>query len=410
MSRRILFVHDDPSVLEALAQALGPARARWHIESSRGLPEALERLETAAFDVVAVDLGRAGAGSRSVLDEIAARQPKAIRVVIADSGARGVLLRAGGDAHVQVSRPTDLEAVFAQLESTLALGEVMADARLTSVIGRLRSVPSLPTVYLAIMAEMRQEEPSGERIGELVAKDAGMSAKLLQLVNSPYFGVRMAVSAPSHAVQLLGLETVRALVLSMHIFEQFDERSMLRFRLGRVWRHSLASAHCARLVARLSEGKAEATGEVMTAALLHDIGKLVLARALGDEYGQALAQAEKDRLPQCEAERELFGTTHAEVGAYLLGLWGLPESIVWTAAWHHRPSACPSSAFSPLGVVHVSDAIEHEVHPAELSGAPPVLDAEYMERMRAAWHYAAWKAAYLDAEGEGLGRGRAARL
>lgn len=409
MGRRILFVHDDAATLAALEHALGGNRGEWTVEVARTPADALERLAASRFDAVVADAGRRGMGG-SFLDDAAVRQPRAVRLLLSTSGGRAMLMRAGGSAHQHVSSPVDLQSAFERLESTFALGELLDDARLQAVVGRLKAVPSLPSVYVAIMAELRQEEPAGQRIGELVAKDAGMSAKLLQLVNSPFFGLRMEVTDPAHAVQMLGLETVRALVLSMHIFEQFDERSIARYRLARVWRHSLSAAHCARLVARLHDPKAEAVGEATTAALLHDIGKLVLASGLKDEYGAAVARAEQARTAQWEAERELLGATHAEVGAYLLSVWGLPDPIVEAAAWHHRPSACPSPRFGPLGVVHVVDAIEHEAHPADTVGAAPSLDDAYMERFKAVWQYAAWKAAYLDAEGEGLGRGLAARL
>jgi putative nucleotidyltransferase with HDIG domain len=410
VNRRILFVHDDPATLCALEEALRHGRGEWVVETAGTTADALDRLAASPFAAVVADVGRRNLGGGSFLDEVAARQPCAIRLLLSTSGGRAMLMRAGGAAHQHLSSPVDLEAAFERLESTFALGELLLDSSLQGVVGRLRAVPSLPSVYVAIMAELRQQEPSGARVGELVAKDAGMSAKLLQLVNSPFFGLRMPVKDPSLAVQLLGLETLRALVLSMHIFEQFDDRSIRQFRLGRVWRHSLSAAHCARLVARWHDNSAEVVGEATTAALLHDIGKLILATSLEDEYGRALARAEQDRIPQWEAEREIIGATHAEVGAYLLGLWGLPETIVEATAWHHRPSACPSSRFSPLGVVHVADAIEHEVHPADLVGAAPALDDTHMERFRAVWQYAAWKAAYLDAEGEGLGRGLAAKL
>jgi putative nucleotidyltransferase with HDIG domain len=410
VTRTVLFVHDDPSAQRALEQALGPSSHGWQIDAARTAADALDRLTGGSYDVVVADGSPRGIGGRAFFVEVAARQPKAIRLALVGSGGRGMLVQAEGSAHQHFARPVDLQAAFERLERTLALGELMAGENLAAVIARMRAVPSLPTVYLAIMAELRQDDPSGSRVGELVAKDAGMSAKLLQLVNSPFFGLRMPVSDPSHAVQLLGLETVRALVLSMHIFEQFDERSVVRFRLNRVWRHSLSTAHCARLVARLHDGRPDTAGQATTAALLHDIGKLVLASALPDEYAAALDVAAGRGASASDAEREITGATHAEVGAYLLGLWGLPEEIVEAVAWHHRPSGSPSSHFCPNGVIHVADAIEHDVHPSDLSGAPPSIDAAYMERFKASWQYTAWKAAYSDAGGEGQGRGLAARL
>lgn len=408
--RRILFVHDDVAVLKTLKDALQSAGGGWEVECSATIPDGLDRLGRGAFDVVVAGAGVRDLPGGSFLDRAAVCQPRAVRFLLSNGGSRGMLVRAGGAAHQEFATPGDVEATFERLESTLALGDMLDDTHLKGVISRLKAVPSLPAVYVAIMTELRQAEPSAGKVGELVSKDAGMSAKLLQLVNSPFFSIRMRVTDPGHAVRLLGLETVRALVLSLHIFQQFDERTVLRFRLGRVWRHSLAAAGCARLIGRLRNGTDDPVGEATTASVLHDIGKLVLASSLKEEYAAALELAEQSHVTQWEAEWKVMRATHAEVGAYLLGLWGLPESIVQAVAWHHRPSQCPSTRFGPLGVVHAAECIEHEMHPDDVIGAPPAADAAYMDRFSAAWHYPAWRAACLDADGTGLGRGLAARL
>jgi putative nucleotidyltransferase with HDIG domain len=406
----VLFVDDDQTVLQELQRALRSVRGEWTVEFALTLPDALAQLSHGVFDVVVADVNWRGANGGSFLDDVASRQPNAIRFLLSESAGRGMLMRAGGSAHQHLSMPLHAEAVFARLGQTLALGDLLSDAYLRGLVARLKSVPSLPSIYLAIMAEIRQEEASARKVGELVARDAGMAAKILQLVNSPFFGFRMHVSDPAQAVQLMGLETVRALVLSLHIFEQLHEREVRRFRLGRVWRHSLATTNFARLIARMQDGNAQVMSEAFTAALLHDIGKLVLAASLPDEYEAAVTLAEREAMPLWLAEKDVLKTTHAEVGAYLLGLWGLPDPIVETVAWHHRPSDCPSIHFCPLGAVHAANAIEHEMHPGDVVGRGTTVDEAYLTRLEVRWQYPAWKAVCLDSEGEGLGRGLGARM
>jgi putative nucleotidyltransferase with HDIG domain len=380
------------------------------VEFASTIPEALRELTHGVFDVVVADATARGLDNGTFLDEVAARQPRAIRFLLSASGGHGMVMRAAGSAHQHLGKPLTPQAVFARIGDTLALGDLLSSAHLKCLVSRLRSVPSLPTVYLAIMAELRKDEPSAQRVGQFVAKDAGMSAKLLQLVNSPFFGVQMPVTEPAAAVNLLGLETVRALVLSLHIFNQLDRRSVVRFRLGRVWRHSLATSGFARMIARLREADPETLGEAFTAGLLHDIGKLVLASSLPNEYAAALEKAEREGMPHWVAEQEILECTHAEVGAYLLGLWGLPESIVQAVAWHHRPSASSSARFCPIGCIHVADVIEHDAHRADTIGRPPELEAEYLDRLELSWQYPTWRAACMDATGEDQGWGLAARL
>ena len=410
MVRHILFVHDSPAVISQLESSLVQSPGEWSWDSCTTAHEALERLDAGRFDAVIASAAFRGEQAATLLEDIAQRFPRVVRVVASDSGGRSLLLRATGAAHQHLGPDVDPAALFARLPRTFALGDVLHDSRLRAVISRLKSVPSLPSVYLAIMSELRQEEASPRRIGEMVAKDAGMAAKILQLVNSPFFGFRLTVSDPAQAVQLLGLETVRGLVLSMHLFAQLDERTVRRFKLGRVWRHSLVTTAFARLVARLQDGGTEAMAEAFTAGLLHDIGKLVLATSLPEEYGNALALAEREQLPQWLAELRVMDTTHADVGAYLLGMWGLPEPIVEAVAWHHHPGDCLSPQFCPLGAVHVANAIEHEAHPAEQVGKDGGPDEEYLTQASVNWQYASWRSACLDIEGEGQGRGLAAKI
>ncbi len=341
---------------------------------------------------------------------MAARQPAAARFLLSDGIGRSLILRAGGMAHQHLSKPIRPDRLFVRLSQTLALGDLLADPLLKGLVSRLKAVPSLPPVYLAIMAELRNEEASARKVGQLVAKDAGMAAKILQLVNSPFFGLRMPVADPAHAVQLLGLETVRGLVLSLHVFEQLDLRTVTRFRLGKVWRHSLAAGGVSRVIAAMQECGPEAVSTAVTAALLHDIGKLVLASSLYDDYGVVVDQAQADRTPVWTVEQEMLGVTHAEVGAYLLSLWGLPEPIVESVAWHHRPSLCPAPDFCPLGTVHVADVIEHQAHPEDNGGGASTADEPYLTQHQVSWQFPAWLDACLNGEGNGHGRGLAARL
>lgn len=409
MHRSVLLVHHDPDTLKELEQELLATAGDWIVTSASTPADALARVTTGTFDVVVADVRARGLANVGFLDQVAVRQPKAVRLLLS-GGGRGIVMRAGGAAHQHVETALDSRAAFARLAQTLALGDLLTDTGLKALVSQLRAVPSLPTVYLAIMAELRKEEPSGQRVGELVSKDPGMSAKILQLVNSPLFYLTMPATEPAHAVNLLGLETVRALVLSLHIFEQLDNKLVTRFRLGKVWRHSLVTSAYARLIARLQESPYEVIAETFTAALMHDIGTLVLASSLPKEFGEALAVAERDNLPLWKAERAVFGCSHAEVGGYLLAVWGLPDSIIEAVAFHHQPSACPSTQFCPLIAIHVANTIEHEAHPADIIGQPAVLDDEYLQRLTLSWRLPAWRAACVDSAGEQQGWGLAARM
>jgi putative nucleotidyltransferase with HDIG domain len=395
---RVLIVDNDRRLLEELEAALRVAPGEWSVVCVKTAAEGFERLAAQPFDVVAAKIGVPDLDAGAFLDDVAGRQPRVIRFLLSDTFGRAMLELAGSTSHQHLAKPLQASAVFARLDRTLRLGAILTDPILQSLVSRLKSVPSPPPIYLSMMNELRRDEASPQKVGELVARDGGMSAKILQLVNSPFFGLRMRVAEPAHAVQLLGLETIRALVLSTHVFEQLDLRTVTRFRIGKVWRHSLASASCARIVARALGLSADEAAEAFTAALLHDIGKLVLAGSLSDDYGVVVDQADADHAAAWTVERDMLGATHADVGAYLLGLWGLPDPIVEAVAWHHRPSQCAAQAVCPLTAVHAADAIEHRLHPCDAAGGTMEPDADYLTGLELTAAFPAWTAACLESE------------
>jgi HD-like signal output (HDOD) protein len=408
-SRRVLIVHEEPSVQAQLRQAITAAPGGWAVEVCGNHFQALALLPGDAFDAIVAGAATATLDSRSFLDQAAAFQPRAARFVFGASGGRAVLLRAAGPAHQHLNDAAEATTAFGRLARTLALGDLLEDHDLKRLVGQLTAIPSLPSLYVAITAELSKDMVSGRRVGEMIARDPGMTAKVLQIANSPFFGFRVTIADPVHAVQLLGLETVRALVLSLHVFSQLDERVVRRFRLGKVWRHSLGATGCARAIAQTAATPPEAI-DAFTAALLHDVGKLVLASSLPEKFADAIQLAEGAEIPHHEAERQTLGAPHAAVGAYLLGLWGLPETVVEAVAWHHEPTRCPATRLGVVGIVHAADAIEHQAHPADAVGRVTAVDQAYLESLGLAWQYPAWKAAWQDMSGEGQGRGLAARL
>ncbi len=189
-----------------------------------------------------------------------------------------------------------------------------------------------------------------------------MSTKVLQLVNSAFFGLSCHVSSPMQAVSLIGVDNIRALVLSVHVFSEFANQ--LLHDLAFLWTHSCTTAAFAKAIAHSQNSTRNVEDDAFTAGLLHDVGRLVLASTCTAEYKRVLQRArEQPGMVVSASEREAFGCTHAEAGAYLLGLWGLPDSIVEAVAWHHTPSHCQPASFCPLIAVHVADYYEHHARP-----------------------------------------------
>ncbi|MGA7341920.1 MAG: response regulator [Terracidiphilus sp.] len=389
MSKHILFVDDEPNILTGLQRTLRPMREQWEMEFVSSGAEALERLALHPFEAVVTDMRMPGMTGAELLDKIQDRFPQTIRIILSGQSDRESILRSIASAHQFLSKPCDVEQLKSLLERTIALTELLANESLRRFISRLKCVPSLPVLYEEVTRELRSEDPSATRIGRIIAQDMGMTAKILQMVNSAVYGIRAEISEPGQAVLQLGLDTVQAMVLSLSIFSAFDPQVLSASVAERLWDHSVSVSRLSRLIA-LAEGVSpRALDPYQSAGLLHDIGKLVIASADPTGYRKIEGRAISTGTAQWLVETEVLGCSHAEIGAYLLGIWGLPASIVEAAAWHHRPSESPVDKFSPLAAVHVASAFDAQFHP-EFTHLDPNLDQAFLDRIGLAGRLDAW--------------------
>ena len=390
---RILFVDDDPLVLEALRRMLRSMRHEWEMAFAPGGPEALEAMGEAPFDVIVSDMRMPGMDGSQLLQEVRRRHPEVVCIVLSGQSSEGMILRSVGPAHQYLSKPCDAETLRATVTRACALRDILHSDSLQRLVTQLRTLPSLPALYTELLEELKSPDVSSRRVGDIISQDVTMTAKMLQLVNSAFFGAPHRVSSPAETVTLLGLELVKALVLSVHVFSQLEEPHIAGFSLDALWRHSQTTAAYARAIAAAEGLRKEEQGEALLAGLLHDTVQLVLASSLGDGYACTLAAARRDDMPIWEAEERRLGASHAEVGAYLLGVWGLPDPIVEAVAYHEQPGRCPTAAFSTLTAVHAANALSYR-NGHGLSGYPiPRVDEEHLKRLGVWERLPEWRAA-----------------
>ncbi|MEM9659753.1 MAG: HDOD domain-containing protein, partial [Planctomycetota bacterium] len=264
---------------------------------------------------------------------------------------------------------------------------------------------SLPGVYLQILEELRRVDTSVSRVAELISQDIGMTAKVLQLVNSSFFGLSVHVQDVTHAAALLGLNALRPLVLSAGVFRQLEESKVPAALVEEVLNHSLAVGQLGKQIAEAEGLDRESADNAMLAGILHDVGKLVLADYFGQNYSTVCLAAKRTRLPLLEAELDQFDASHADVGGFLLGLWGLPQELIEAVAFHHDPGAHAVTDFTPLSAVHVANALTHEIEaldPASAEeGSPEApltsLDMAYLTSIGCGHRLEAWRSIAADA-------------
>ena len=389
MLKRILFVDDEPNVLMGLQRTLRSMRTEWEMEFVSSGQEALQNLALRPFDVVVTDMRMPGMTGVELLDKVQDQFPQTIRIILSGQSDRESILRSIAPAHQFLSKPCDAEQLKSVLARTIALTDLLENAPLRKFVSRVKCIPSLPILYQEITKELRSEDPSPFRIGRIIAQDMGMTAKILQIANSAMYGPRAEISEPGQAVMLLGLNTIQAMVLSLSVFSAFDSSVIDAQEVQQLWDHSVSTSRFSKAIAQ-SEGIAgHALDPYLSAGLLHDIGKLVMASGDPEAYRRILNVTASTETNLWLVEKQDLGCSHAEIGAYLLGIWGLPASIIEAVAWHHYPSDSPVTDFSPVTAVHTASAFHAQLHP-EFRHGDPDLDQAFLERIGLAERQKIW--------------------
>ena len=385
----LLFVDDEARVLQGLQRQLRNMRDEWDMNFLDGARKALEFMATHRVDVLISDMMMPEMDGAELLTEVSKRHPHTVRIVLSGHAEREAVLRLVGPAHQYLSKPCDAEELRASIARAFALRDLLSNERLKQLATRIKSLPTLPALYQRLTDELRKEDASMEQIGEIISHDIGMTSKILQLVNSAFFGLPQPISSPGDAVMYLGLSTVRALVLSLQVFSQFKNPQLAGFSLEALANHCWTTAVLARRIARAESGDTKMMDQCFLAGLLHDIGRIILADGLPEQYARVWHEALEKHLPVWQAEQSEFGATHADVGAYLLGLWGLPNPVVEAVALQHSPALCVTTGFSPLAAVHVASAFAHEKE-----GSPTELihiEMDYLTKLGLADRIADWR-------------------
>jgi HD-like signal output (HDOD) protein/CheY-like chemotaxis protein len=376
--KTIVLVDDDPAMGERLRHILKPLESDWRMVSVGSGQAALDTLAAERCDVIMTDMQMPGKTGVQLLEEVRTGYPQVVRVLLMDQSDQEGTLRSAGVAHQCLLKSSPLEVFESAVTRACALHALLTNDTLLKLVGGMQTLPSLPTLYREVMQELESPDASIDKIGQIISKDLGMLTKMLQVVNSPFYGLPRRISSATQAVALLGLEAIKSLVLSMKVFSQFESSSQTFFSLDVLWNHGMTTGRYARTIAKVQGTDSRLMEDAFTAGLLHDVGLLVLATNVPDQYTETLALMQNQAVPEWEAERRILGATHAEVGGYLLGTWGLSDTIVEAVAFHHDPTRSPGHLFSPLTAVHVANVLEEREQAAGMDGAPIVADEAYL--------------------------------
>jgi HD-like signal output (HDOD) protein/CheY-like chemotaxis protein len=391
MKKRILFVDDEELVLQGLKRMLRSCRDDWDMVFVDSGAKALDTMAQAPFDVVVADMRMPVMNGAELLSEVMKRHPLTVRIILSGHSDNELIFKAIGDTHQYLSKPCDSETLQSVLRRAISSSEILHNSQLKILIGQMTAIPSLPILYHEVMEKLQQPNVQMDEITNIIARDIGMTAKVLQLVNSAYFGMPNHITNLNAAISFLGLNVITSLFLSVHIFTEFKGLMIQGFSMENLWKHSLETATLASRISKLESRNNTIANEALVAGMLHDSGRIILAANFPKRYADAIAIAKREQCEISTAERMIFEHTHSEVGGYMMSLWGLPVAIVEAVSYHHDPRFISGQTFCALTAVYIANSLVDSEFGNKKDIVPSPLDLNYLKSMNLLDRLPAWQ-------------------
>jgi HD-like signal output (HDOD) protein len=380
MPRNILLVGDDARRLQDPLPL--PRSQQWIVTVAATGSQALLELEHRPQDVVVADVDACAADAASLLCAISERWPSTSRIALCgsldcSSQAYQVPYPA---AHQYIFRESAASEFHEAVERCLRMQDLLSQPGLRALIGSVHRLPPRPRTFARLQVMMSHKNVTPKKICAVIEADAAITAKLLQLANCAMFHERDRIKSIEQALTRLGFLGVRNLVMCSEVLTGWQRAARSELDLESMQAHV---QQVARVTAALTAGS-PCADEAVLAAFLHDIGYWVLVQERPVQLNQAAALALTRDIPMQEAERCVLGTSHAEIGAYLLGLWGMPNTLVEAIAHHHTPELVGVTRFNTLSALAAALALSG-TDDSDAFSSPPrrngVVGQEFFERL-----------------------------
>jgi HD-like signal output (HDOD) protein/CheY-like chemotaxis protein len=356
MRRSIFIVDDQTQVLETAVAIVEVMLPEANVSGFINPFDALEAIKANRPDLILADQRMPGMSGSQLLEEVRFASPTSVRIIM--SGFIPLdKLKEITSAHQYVAKPFEAPLLKQVLERTLAAQDRVKDKQLQNVVTSLRSLPSLPHVHQTLLAELNNEQGASSSIGQMVAQDAGLSAKVLQLANSPLFGRGRLVTNPEDAVFCLGTSIIAAVVISQSLFKNYQATAHPEFSFSRLWSHCWETAALAHCYCREQGLPRQAREEAFLAGLLHETGRLILIDNFPAEFQAACDAARQAGSPLGPQMREVFQADPCQIAAYLLDLWGLPNRVASAVSLVDHPEEEQAGEFTAAAALYIANQV-----------------------------------------------------
>ncbi|MCP4448047.1 MAG: HDOD domain-containing protein [Myxococcales bacterium] len=380
--RNILFVDDEPRVLRAIKRGLRRHSSEWNMSFAEHAEDALAKLAEHPYDIVVSDITMPKTDGVELLRQVRNQYPDTVRILMSGTAQSDVIMRSVPVAHRFLSKPWDVKALLAELAGAFELRSLMDSVAVRTVVGGISSLPVIPVVYTDLCATLENPTSRLADVVSVVERDPAVVARLLHIVNSAFFAAPRPLHSASDTIRYLGTSLLKSLLLTSEIFSTFDESALPSgCSLAEIQQHALLTAKIASRLATTDKDKA------LSAGLLHSLGKLIFVDRMPARWGDAFSEARRNKRPLADVEYEHFQTSYAEVGGYLLGIWGLPQDLVEAVAHHCDPMRSRGKGLGLVAVTHLASVLAAQ----ELGKSDEEFDGELLDSLDGARSVEVWR-------------------
>ncbi len=354
MSIRILFVDEDEFVLDGLRCVIESHDPTWELEFADSGFAAIEMLKSKKFDVVCSEVQMPEMDGFELLEFVRREFPEIIRIVLTGAEGSQLMSKTFGPAHQSISKPCEPEILAGFLKRCVAVRQRIGNDAIRAMVSKFDKLPALPSNVGNLIAKLGDPDSSVQEIGQIIESDVALAVKVLQIVNSSFFGFNREIVSVQHAASILGKSRLKPIVLSASVFNEMSKGLSEGFDLHSFTERSMITGSVAYAIVEKETRDKELADQAMLSGLLHDVGHLLLASKFSEFHQTTHQLAASEQIPSWLAEQTSFGTTHGDIGGYLLCLWGFPFEIVESVVFHHQPSKANPENLQSLIPIHLA--------------------------------------------------------
>lgn len=361
MKAKILFIDDQENVLQSLKLSLRSMRSEWDMNFAQSGVEGLAMFKQIWPDVVITDMRMPNMDGAVVLKDIQKLKPDVGKIILSGYSDKDTVIKNMQLANEYLSKPCKTSELVAAINNTLQSNTMIENETIKKIVAEIETIPSSPAAYDKLITVLAKDDSTPEEIGAIISQDLALSTILMRIVNCAFFNFPTQAQNITHAVKMLGQQTLLNITKASHLFENIGSLENPRMSINMLWGHSLRVAQFAKTIAFDSGLSESLHNDCFMAAMFHDIGKFILASRMKREFSEIITMVEEEQCPVNVAEQRILGTTHADIGAYLLARWGFSHSQISIIRAHHDESVVTVETPTPQMILFTANYMDHEL-------------------------------------------------